>query len=641
MTQPEDDATVGDVQPGLAHPTKYPNPERAAILPTAGQEPHDSLAEAVQGADRARLRAEAAVAERQRLEIVRRFPIDEWATLPLERYALGLPSSPDGFCRWMEFNTVELLSIKGGSALKHLIFRRQSGDWYFEKKYASLEDAWRGVRSGFVDAFRLAGEGRFDEIGQLDGINAAISLSTKAVYCYFPNELMPIAAGAHQEHFWRLLGGDGPIQRGVPAARQLLELVRSLPHFAGWTTWEVMRFLYDWADPRSTQQIVKIAPGTDANLWDDCLQNGYIRVGWEGTGDLREFESKDEFAAKFAAEYTDLYKGNGAKLTEKATEVWTLINLHAGDIVIANRGTSRVMGIGRVTDKGYEFRPDLDSYSHTVSISWDDPVIRDIDPIKRWAFKTVAPVSQAEYLQILKGKSAPGLSAPPPKKPVFGSVVDKRLREIASELDRKGQLILYGPPGTGKTYHARRFATWWLSEQLKPGSGLAPLQDATAFRSAEESLSRAAADRRIWWVTANPAEWAWEQLFKDGTVDYRYGRMQRNYAHLQEGDLVIGYQANPTKRIMAVARITKTLHQTANGLEISLGPVHQVANGPTWAEMLADPRLVNSEPIHNRSQGTLFALTADEGQYLLAWLQERDPSLPELLPRQTISWSDR
>ena len=57
--------------------------------------------------------------------------------------------------------------------------------------------------------------------------------------------------------------------------------------------------------------------------------------------------------------------------------------------------------------------------------------------------------------------------------------------------------------------------------------------------------------------------------------------------------------------------------------------------------LLADPRLVNSEPIHNRSQGTLFALTADEGQYLLAWLQERDPSLPELLPRQTISWSDR
>jgi hypothetical protein len=26
----------------------------------------------------------------------------------------------------MEFNTVDLLSIKGGSALKHLIFRRQS-----------------------------------------------------------------------------------------------------------------------------------------------------------------------------------------------------------------------------------------------------------------------------------------------------------------------------------------------------------------------------------------------------------------------------------------------------------------------------------------------------------------------------------
>ena len=55
-----------------------------------------------------------------------------------------------------------------------------------------------------------------------------------------------------------------------------------------------MAFLYQWADPRESRRIVKIAPGEKAMFWDDCLQHGYICVGWEEVGDLNEFESKDD-----------------------------------------------------------------------------------------------------------------------------------------------------------------------------------------------------------------------------------------------------------------------------------------------------------------------------------------------------------
>ena len=37
------------------------------------------------------------------------------------------------------------------------------------------------------------------------------------------------------------------------------------------------------------------------------------------------------------------------KSSEKASEVWTLYDLNPGDIVVANRGTSRIVGIGKVT----------------------------------------------------------------------------------------------------------------------------------------------------------------------------------------------------------------------------------------------------------------------------------------------------
>lgn len=57
------------------------------------------------------------------------------------------------------------------------------------------------------------------------------------------------------------------------------------------------------------------------------------------------------------------------------------------------------------------------------------------------------------------------------EKVVIPTVIDKfdieddhLFFDIEETLVRKGQLILHGPPGTGKTYHALRFADWWLTE---------------------------------------------------------------------------------------------------------------------------------------------------------------------------------
>jgi 5-methylcytosine-specific restriction protein B len=220
-----------------------------------------------------------------------------------------------------------------------------------------------------------------------------------------------------------------------------------------------MYFLYAWADPREGQRIVKIAPGPDAKFWDDCLTNSYIRVGWDEVGDLSEFETRTQFDARFSDEYLQpVYGGNLAKTREKAGELWTLTELVPGDIVIANRGTSRVVGIGTVNDRRYEKRDDLGEYTHTVGIDWQPDSARDIDPIKRWAFKTVAPVAGAEYTRIKKGRTV--AESQPPRPTGVTETVDPILREMASELRRKGQAILYGPPGTGKTYNARRFAVW-------------------------------------------------------------------------------------------------------------------------------------------------------------------------------------
>ncbi len=300
-----------------------------------------TLAEALAAWDRVAIQSQLAAAETERLGVVSRFPLADWTTLPLERYALGTDKSAESFCYAMEFGTPHLCSIAGGSSRKLLIFRRRdTGEWYFDRRFPSLEEAWAATRAGFVKVFESVAAGAFGELGDVPPVDWAPALTTKAAWVYFPATILPIASHPHLEHFWVKLGGQGPIEWGVPGARQLMELVRSRPEFEGWSANEVMYFLYDWSHPKQAARIVKIAPGHDAKLWGDCLAHGYIRVGWDEVGDLRDFATKEEFRARFTEVFGESFKGNQAKISEKANEVWTLLELEPGDLVVANQGTS-------------------------------------------------------------------------------------------------------------------------------------------------------------------------------------------------------------------------------------------------------------------------------------------------------------
>jgi 5-methylcytosine-specific restriction enzyme B len=121
------------------------------------------LLERVVAWDRAAFEPIRQEADRQRLAIVARFPLEAWPTLELDRYALGT-SVHRSFCWHLEFGATELGSIRGGSAFKHIIFKRGSGEWYFPEGFATVEDAWDAFRGQMVHAFRLVAAGDFDGI---------------------------------------------------------------------------------------------------------------------------------------------------------------------------------------------------------------------------------------------------------------------------------------------------------------------------------------------------------------------------------------------------------------------------------------------------------------------------------------------
>jgi len=236
-------------------------------------------------------------------------------------------------------------------------------------------------------------------------------------------------------------------------------------------------------------------------------------------------------------------------------------------------------------------------------------------------FDVLLPIYEAMTSEV----STPPTPPPAPE----GVTVNPLFIELAAALEDRGQAILYGPPGTGKTWNAHRFALWWLTQQWGGDAG-GVLADAAHTRAADARLTKAQRERRAWWVVAKPSEWSWDRLFRDGTVEYRYGRVKPNYDLLQEGDLVVGYQATPDKRVVALAKIARTLHDSPEGRTITLEPVAKVANGITYDELLSDPVLAVSEPARLRNQGTLFRLTGTEADIVLATIAERNPDLPAL-----------
>ena len=446
----------------------------------------EDLEDALEAFDRDAARLAAERAETLRRSIVARFPIEQWPTLPLERYALGGPDH-DNFCYVMEFESEALGSMRGGSARKHAIYRKASGDWYYDDSYPSVEAAWEAVRGAFVEAFRLARAGEFEAVDDLRPIRSAAALRTKALYLHFPDELLPITSSAHLAHFIALLGGSVGQRGTVEANRALLQLLRERPEFEGWMPHEMATFLYEWADPRKARLVVKIAPGERAAYWDECRENGYICIGWDELGDLSRFAGQEEFRKAFDDQFSAEYHGNKSKLSVKANEVWTFRELEPGDTVIANRGTSQVVGIGTVIEPGYLWRPEREVYKHTVSVRWIDTTERTLDPpVTSWFGSTVAKLPGDLYQRIIAigTDGGPTVSTPAVSpEPV--------LPEIRSGLQRRGQVVLYGPPGTGKTYAARRFAVWWLLSRAGEPEASWILGDRAALTERAHILSTA------------------------------------------------------------------------------------------------------------------------------------------------------
>jgi hypothetical protein len=205
-----------------------------------------------------------------REEFVRRFPPEQITGLTLEQYTVGHPKFKESFVYWLEWQTSELGSVKGGSAAKWGVWwDKESGSWRTNEKYATPEAALQQLTGGLDHLIQAVKEKRFAE---LDAIGAAelgpnrYSLRGKPLYMYFPDEFLPISNPEHLAHFLRRLG-ETPQGDLMALNRRLLLHMRSLPQFHGFDTGQMMYFWYDSFSPK-----VGVSPAIqNLELFEDRL----------------------------------------------------------------------------------------------------------------------------------------------------------------------------------------------------------------------------------------------------------------------------------------------------------------------------------------------------------------------------------
>jgi hypothetical protein len=143
---------------------------------------------------------------------------------------------------------------------------------------------------------------------------------------------------------------------------------------------------------KSSPRTVKIAPGENARYWQDCKTGSYICVGWDKIGDLTAFPDKQAFRNAFKEEYLDSYNGNQSTVSRKANELWTLRELAPGDIVVANRGMSEILAVGRVLPPVYEWSAERTEFKHLVNVLWDLSFAKRIPSQSTWQYVTTADI---------------------------------------------------------------------------------------------------------------------------------------------------------------------------------------------------------------------------------------------------------
>lgn len=130
-----------------------------------------------------------------------------------------------------------------------------------------------------------------------------------------------------------------------------------------------------------------------------------------------------------------------------------------------------------------------------------------------------------------------------------------------------------------------------------------------------------------WWLNANPKIWRFSNIGIGDTQSYTLyndngnkRRIFQNFLDAKAGDIIIGYESNPVKQVVAIAKVTKENDDENFYFE----KVEGLAAPIDYATLKSCPELEHMEYFTN-SQGSLFKLTKGEYDFIMDLIREENP----------------
>jgi hypothetical protein len=194
--------------------------------------------------------------------------------------------------------------------------------------------------------------------------------------------------------------------------------------------------LLDMSEPKNVQYWL-YAPGRNAEHWDAFYNEGIAAIGWDALGDLSTYDTKE----KIYDALKNAYGGEGNKNNNVTANYEFANSMKIGDVVIAKKGRSKLLGYGIVTSD-YFYDEQRDSYTSCRTVAWKlngewqsehSLVLKTLTDITKYDSEYDGYNKYYEYLMGLMNG-------------------EERVNTTIKMTTNATNQILYGPPGTGKTY---------------------------------------------------------------------------------------------------------------------------------------------------------------------------------------------
>jgi len=130
-----------------------------------------------------------------------------------------------------------------------------------------------------------------------------------------------------------------------------------------------------------------------------------------------------------------------------------------------------------------------------------------------------------------------------------------------------------------------------------------------------------------WWLNANPKIWSFSEIgigeIQSYTLYNDNGNKRRifqNFLDAKTGDLVIGYESNPVKQIVALLKVA----EENDGEKLSFEKIEDLVAPIDYAELRNYPELEDMEFFKNQ-KGSFFKLTKNEFDFIMDLIREQNP----------------